>query len=103
LIIIKSINKIPVRLTNERWLHIIRRHPEMEHQKEKVLETLESPQLVLEGDFNCLQAIRFYSVTPLAKKYLVVIYKEIPDNDGFILTAYFTNKPSEKRSVVWKQ
>ena len=44
-----------------------------------------------------------YRTTPLTSKYLVVIYKEVRSLDGFIITSYFSNKPSERREVVWKQ
>lgn len=74
----------------------------MEGQKDKVLETLTQPDLIQEGDLDTLIAARFYSETPLTAKYLVVIYKEIEDADGFILTAYFSKNISERRKVLWK-
>jgi len=75
MIIVKSKNNIPVRLTTERWQHIIMRHPEMDSQRERVLETITAPHLIQEGDFGALISIRFYEETPLTSKYLVVIYK----------------------------
>lgn len=103
MIVVKSKNKIPIRLTTERWQHIIHRHPEMEDEKERVLETITNPQLTQEGDFGELIALRFYEKTPLTSKYLVTIYKEASETDGFIITAYFASKPSEKRRVLWRQ
>ena len=102
MIIVKSKNNVPIRLTHERWYHIVERHPEMDEQKEKVLETLNTPDLVQDGDFGTLIALKFYPKTPLTTKYLAVIYKEIDETDGFILTAYFTNKPREGRNIIWK-
>jgi hypothetical protein len=32
--------------------------------------------------------------------FLAVIYKEIGEDDGFIITAFFTKKP-KKRGKVW--
>lgn len=103
MIIIKSKNNIPLRLTKERWNHIILRHPELDGQKEQVLETITDPDMIQEGDFEELIAIRFYDKTPLTSKYLVVIYKEVVETDGFIISAYYTNKPSERRKVIWKR
>ena len=103
MIVIKSKNNVPIRLTGERWSHIIKRHPEMEGQKDKVLETIKKPELIQQGDFGEFIAIRYYRTTPLTSKYLVVIYKEVRSLDGFIITSYFSNKPSERREVVWKQ
>ncbi len=102
MIIIKSKAGVPVRLTQERWEHIIERHPEMENQKEKVLETLDSPDAVYQGDLGTMMAQKFYPVTPLTMKYLTVIYKEISEADGFVLTAYFARQASERRKVIWK-
>lgn len=102
MILVNSVNGTPIKLTRERWNHIIKRHPELEDQKEKVLETLRQPDFVQEGDFESFLAIKFYKETPLTTKFLVVIYKEVAGKDGFILTAYFTNKPSERKKTIWK-
>lgn len=74
----------------------------MKNQMEKVAETLENPNSIVEGDYGELLAIRFYRETPLTEKYLIVVYKEISDHDGFIATAYFTREPSQRRKVIWK-
>lgn len=101
MIIVRSKNGNPIRLTQERWNHIIARHPEMENQKGRVLETLSAPDLVLEGDLQTLISAKFYAETPLTKKFLIVIYREINEVDGFVLTAYFANRLSERRKVLW--
>ena len=103
MLIVRSHNQVPVRLTDERWEHIILRHPEMEQQREQVLETLEKPDMIQEGDFGELLAIRFFTETPLTSKFLVVVYKEVGSDDGFILTAYFTNRPAAARKTIWKR
>ena len=102
MLVVYSINKVPIRLTDERWQHIIRRHPEVEDQAEKVLETLEMPDYILEGDYDEILAVKFYKQTPLTQKYLIVVYKEILAVDGFVVTAYFTREFSKKRRILWK-
>ncbi len=97
-----SVNRVPIRLTEERWNHIRTRHPEMSNQSERVLETVSQPQMVQKGDRGELLAIRHYPDTPLTEKYLVVAYRERSHQDGFVLTAYLTNEPSPRRRVVWK-
>jgi len=52
MVIVKSKNNILIRLTTERWNHIITRHPEMDSQKEHVLEALTDPDLIQRGDFG---------------------------------------------------
>ena len=103
MVIVRSRNGVPVRLTEERWRHIVRRHPEMSDQRERVLETLEESDMMQQGDFGELLTVRFYPHTPLTSKFLVVAYREVSPEDGFILTAYLTRRPSVKRITLWKR
>lgn len=75
----------------------------MAEQRERLLETLVEPELIQQGDYGELLAIRCYAETPLTSKYLVVVYREVNPQDGFILTAYFTSRPSSKRAILWKR
>jgi hypothetical protein len=102
MLIVKSINGIPIRLTEERWNHIRYRHTEMEGLLDSILETLSEPELIQQGDYGELLAIRFYPLTPLTPKYLVVVYREISANDGFVLTSYLVTRPSLRRKTIWK-
>ncbi len=101
--VVYSRNGVPVRLTDERWQHIITRHPEMLGLQEQVLETVSEPDLIQQGDYGELLAIRFYPETPLTSKFLVVAYREMGSDDGFVLTSYLTNRPSPRRRVLWKR
>ncbi len=75
MLVVFSRNRTPIRLTMERWNHIRNRHPEMATQRERVLETVESPDYIQNGDFGELLAVRHYPETPLTSKYLVVAYR----------------------------
>ncbi len=103
MIIVKSKNNISIRLTIERWHHIVMRHPEMDNEKERVLETITDPDIIQKGDLGELIAVRFYEKTPLTSKHLVTIYKEVAETDGFVVTAYYAIKPSERRQTIWKR
>lgn len=103
MLVVHSRNGVPVRLTEERWRHIVDRHPEMEDQQERILETLAGPDMVQRGDFGVLLAVRFYPETPMREKFLVVAYREVSAEDGFILTAYLTRRPSARREIVWRR
>jgi hypothetical protein len=67
----------------------------------QVLETLGNPDVVQEGDGGVLLPIRLYPSTPLTCKYLVVPYREVSEEDGFVMTAYLTSSPSATREVLW--
>jgi len=75
----------------------------MDNQREIVLETVIEPDLIQQGDFGELLAVRFYPETQLTSKFLVVAYRETSPEDGFIITAYLTNQPSVKRVIIWKR
>ena len=93
-----SINGVPVRLTFERWCHIVENHDEMASYFHDVLETIERPELVARGNRGSLKAARSWG----KRKWLVVIYRELSRSDGFVITAYFLGtKP--KGEVVWRR
>lgn len=69
----------------------------------EVLQTIAEPDFVQEGDNGVLLAARLYPATPLTRKSLVVAYREIDYDDGFVLTAYLTSRPSATRLTLWKR
>ena len=101
--IVKSVKGVPIRLTPERLEHIERRHPEMREQEDRILETLASPDYVQVGDSETLIAIKHYEKTPLTRKYCSTVYRELSEEDGFVVTAYLTNRPALWRKVIWKR
>lgn len=96
----RSINKVLIRLTDERWKHITYSHKEISFTSFKdVLKVVEKPDMVLTGDFDELLAV---SKVSRRKQWLVVVYKE-GKKDGFIITAYVTSdiKWLLKRKIIW--
>ena len=63
--IANSHNSVPIRLTDERWQHITRGHPEMIDQVDKVLQTVSKPDKIQLGDSGELLATRKYDKTPV--------------------------------------
>jgi hypothetical protein len=98
-----SKNNVPIRLTEERWHHISTGHPEIADYYFEILETIENPKIIYEGNLGGLIAISLK--LEQSDFFIVVIYKEISIEDGFILTAYLTNKEQkfDKKKVLWKQ
>ena len=101
--IIRSRTGVPIRLTDERWKHVSKNHPEVAPMRQEILETIAEPDVIQEGDSGELIAIRMYERTPMTSKFLIVPYREVSKEDGFVLTAYLTSGPSSSRSVVWKR
>ena len=97
-----SVNNIPIRLTDERWTHIVENHDDIAGYYFDVLETIANPMWIFEGDEDELWAVKLVSV----KKAILVIYKEFKEqNNGFIITAFFTTKirKLQKRKMIWQQ
>jgi LysM repeat protein len=77
MVIVKSKNNVSIRLTTEKWEHIVTRHPEMLDQKEHVLETIGNPYVIQQGDFDELIAIRFYEKTLLHQNIWLLYIKRL--------------------------
>ena len=92
-----------IHLSDERWKHINDRHPETQGQEELIRETLSSPDFVQQGGKGAVLAIKKFKKTPISdNKYCTVIYKPLEEN-GFMITAYFTRRPSFRRNLIWKK
>ena len=101
--ITKSINGVPIRLTQERWNHITTSHLEINPKDYKaVLNIIKSPDAVLKGDTGELLAIK---KQPRKSVWNVVAYKEVSKEDGFILTAYLTTDTNWlfRREIIWNK
>ena len=98
-----SIHGITIRLTEERWQHITTGHPEIADYYYEILQTLETPEIIYEGSNDAKIAVK--KVQENAPAFIVVIYKETSLRDGFVITAYLSNKEQEfkKKKIVWKQ
>ena len=100
-----SRNGVPVRLTYERWAHIIEAHDYMAGLHEWVLETVTDPDVIANGWEGSYVATKYYEQTPISSKHMVVVYRELSEKDGFIITAFMTSKPEKiwKRGIIWQR
>ena len=96
-------NKVPIRLSDERWKHISIGHPEMAEYFDQILECIDSPEIVFFGLEDEYLAVK--SLNNEKNKFIVVVYKENNSFDGFIITAFLTNKLNylKNKRILWKQ
>lgn len=96
----RSKNGVPIRLSDERWTHIVEHHDDVAGYRDDVLETLEDPDAVARGKFGELLATKAIGATTL-----VVVYRELTRADGFVITAFFTTQPERirRRGIVWQK
>jgi hypothetical protein len=73
MLLTQSKNGVPIRLTHERQTHIVKNHPEMIGQEDKILETISVPDYIQQGDEGTKIAVRLYERTPLTRKFLIVV------------------------------
>ncbi len=67
----------------------------------EVLEAVEEPEAIFAGKTG-----EFIAVREIEKdKYIVVIYKELGKEDGFVITAFLMRqrKKLERRQKIWEQ
>jgi hypothetical protein len=96
--IVPSKNGVPIRLTDERWAHIIEEHGELADLRQEVLQTVTEPERIVGGKAGELLALRELETG----RSLVVVYREGAD-DGFVITAFLTRRlrSFEKRKQLW--
>ena len=93
--IVYSIDGIPIRLTAERWFHIVENHDDLAGHYEDVLAAVEDPDMILAGHRGSLIAVCGAS----RDLYLAVVYRQLSDDDGFIITAYLTSRVDRKKAI----
>lgn len=93
-----SINGVPVRLTDERWKHILYSHPELASFRDTLLDAVENPDYILASSRGALAAV----VVLGRKAFLHVFYVEKSRHDGFILSAYVQAK-MDKAKIIWRK
>jgi hypothetical protein len=76
----------------------VENHDDLSGYYDDVLDVIENPDLVLRGHRGSLIAIRGVD----KGWYLAVIYRQLAESDGFIITAYFTSKVDRKKAI-WKR
>ena len=92
-----SVNGVPIRLSYERWYHIVENHDDLASTFHEVLDTIEKPDFVARGSHGALKAARSMA----RKKWMVVVYRELSMRDGFVITAYLLSK-RPKGEAIWR-
>ncbi len=102
MILLKDYLGRSIRLTDNRWEHILTR-AEMSEQKEKIRETLLAPDRIKKSKHEpeVLLYYKLYEQTPVTKKYLLVAVR-VENGEGFILTSFFTDKIKAGESL-WER
>ena len=95
---------IPIRITDERWIHVVESHDYMAGNLDMVVETVEDPDYIVAGRKGEVIALRHYETTSISEKFVVVVYPELTD-DGFLITAFMTSQPETilRKGILWRK
>ena len=82
--------KRKLRMTDYNWHHIVKRHPEVVSQKEKIIETLEKPDKITTSleDEETKYYYKYYKNISAPYKFMRVIAKYL-NGEGFIISSHF--------------
>jgi hypothetical protein len=83
---------VPVRLTDERWFHIVENHDEVAGYYDQVLEAVEDPDLILQGYGGAIIAAKALG----RRKYLMVIYRSY--DERMVLSSPLLHVPSSQET-----
>ncbi|RJQ49319.1 MAG: hypothetical protein C4538_02465 [Nitrospiraceae bacterium] len=99
--LLKDIFRDTIDLTEERWSHITREHPEVGIYKERIESVLLSPDYVKKSfrDTEVLLYYKFYDDIFNGKYFLVTVRKGLR---SFILTCYITDI-IKKGETIWEK
>lgn len=87
-----------IRLTDERWKHVVNRHPEIKSYIEKVKTTIKDPEILVSNPYHPYEKY-YHHFFPRLKNYIIVILEQ---QKGFIITAYIARK-IKKGKIEWKK
>ena len=96
-----SVHLVPIRLTSERWVHIVENHDDLVGRYHDALEVVAEPDLVLEG-----KAGEYLAVRKQDRRTMVVVYRIVSRTDGFVITAFQTSKLSQlvrTKKIIWRR
>lgn len=95
----KSCHGVTIRLTDERWTHIEEEHAELAGMRSDVMAAISAPERVVAGKFGELFAVH----TVDDSRVLMVVYKEVTPEDGFVITAFITSQIAklDRRTQIW--
>jgi|YelNatPaOPRAMG01_1025707.scaffolds.fasta_scaffold84395_3 hypothetical protein len=82
-----------IKLTQHVYHHISERHPEVSGVLGIIKQTIVDPQVIRKSvyDDNVWLFYRLFDKTPVGRKYLMVGVK-LYNDDGIVITSYFTDK-----------
>ncbi len=85
-----DITKRKLRMTDFNWSHINKKHPEIASQKERITESLEKPDKIIDSlkDENTKYYYKYYKNLSPPFQFIKTIVKYL-NGEGFIISSHF--------------
>ena len=93
-----SVNGVPIRLTYERWYHIVENHDDMASHFHDVLETIENPEFITRGNRGTLKATGIWH----GQDGWFWSTANCPGPMGFVITGYIL-QARPKGEIIWRR
>ena len=104
--IIQDFQAQQIRLPEERWRHIIDRHPYMMEMREELAETLLDPDTIRKSNSEP-DTVRVYykwfENTVVGRKWVSVVVEFLDDDDAFVRTAFVRRIPAPGEEIWQKE
>lgn len=101
---ISTFSTASIRLTEERWNHIVKRHPEMVNYEPLISKTINNPDEVYIDDSKSYILIKRWSRDEFITDWLIAYITIKSETDGFVKSLHGTsNKLLKKRKKKWQQ
>jgi len=85
---VRAFDGARILLTEERWKHIVLRHPELENKLFQVLDVVANPDEVYVDQAGAFHALK--RLHGEVSDYIVVVYRR-ENEEGYIRTAFYTS------------
>ncbi len=99
-----SFSSAMIRLTQERWNHIINRHPELEEYESLIKNCLKEPDEVFSDNNKDYIVAKNCQKEDFITDWLVIYIRMVNGEDGFIKTLHGSSEKKFKRGKrKWQQ
>lgn len=93
---------ITIRLTEERWNHIVEAHPELKKFKGYIITTVKTPDSLFFNEFTGQYIFIKEFVKFITENLIAYVQKE--DDEGFVVTSHPISKKRIARKIKkWKK
>ena len=98
---IKDVFGEGIRLSEETWNDIVKKHPEVKSLKSEIALTISHPEVIIKSVYDARVTLYYrYFPTIFKGKLLVVAVKRLSQQEKYIATVYITDR-RKGGEIIW--